>query len=233
MKKNIWSWMGWGALVLIVISGLIWAYSSFPLFVSSIHFSYSTTQSKTVDYYDIHANQFASDTAHMDFTGRYKPFLKYVKKGGHILDAGCGCGRDVEYFQKQGYEVTAFDASIEMVRIATKITGREISCRTFGDVNEIQQYDGIWANNSLLHLPKKRLFYSIDKLCRALKPGGVLFMSFKKGDFEGFEEGRYYTYMDEETLEEMLKPLEDIERVEAWTEVEEGHPWLQMIIRKT
>ncbi len=96
--------------------------------------------------------------------------------------------------------MTAFDASIEMVRIAKQTTGKEISCRTFDDVNEIQQYDGIWANNSLLHLPKKRLFHSIDKLCRALKPGGVLFMSFKRGNFEGFEEGRYYTYMDEETL---------------------------------
>lgn len=33
----------------------------------------------------------------------------YVEPGGHILDVGCGSGRDAKYFIDKGYQVTAFD----------------------------------------------------------------------------------------------------------------------------
>ena len=34
-------------------------------------------------------------------------FEKRLYAGAHILDLGCGSGRDAKYFIDQGYEVTA------------------------------------------------------------------------------------------------------------------------------
>src|SRR3712207_7267921 len=42
-------------------------------------------------------------------------FLRRVRPGGRILDAGCGTGRDALAFVQRGFEVVAFDASAEMV----------------------------------------------------------------------------------------------------------------------
>ena len=44
----------------------------------------------------------------------YEDFLNHIKKEGHILDAGCGSGRDTYMFKKYGYKVTAIDASSEI-----------------------------------------------------------------------------------------------------------------------
>ena len=74
---------------------------------------------------------------------------------GHILDAGCGSGRDSKAFQELGYAVSAFDASEEICRFATEYLGQEVQCRRFEDVIEENCYDGIWASASLLHVSKK------------------------------------------------------------------------------
>ncbi|HJD58451.1 MAG TPA: class I SAM-dependent methyltransferase [Rickettsia endosymbiont of Ceroptres masudai] len=58
-----------------------------------------------------------------DLSDNYKEFISYLAKQAHILDAGCGVGRDIKYFLSQRYQVTAFDGSTEMVKLATKETG--------------------------------------------------------------------------------------------------------------
>jgi len=59
-------------------------------------------------------------------TDLYQPFLKLVREGGHILDAGCGSGRDSLYFLEQGYEITAFDSCEELVRLAAVPINRDV-----------------------------------------------------------------------------------------------------------
>ena len=45
--------------------------------------------------------------------------------GASILDLGCGSGRDSLYFLEKGYIVTSVDASEEMVRLSSELTGQE------------------------------------------------------------------------------------------------------------
>jgi ubiquinone/menaquinone biosynthesis C-methylase UbiE len=44
----------------------------------------------------------------------YTRFLARIPAGGHILDAGCGSGRDALAFRKLGYAVTAFVKGYQM-----------------------------------------------------------------------------------------------------------------------
>ena len=96
-----------------------------------------------------------------------------------IWDAGCGSGRDARAFASLGYQVSAFDASPELCRLASKHCGFKVAQRTFQDVSEEAAYDGIWCCASLLHVPSDEMPEVLGQLWRALKPGGSLFATFK------------------------------------------------------
>ncbi|MEN9451031.1 MAG: hypothetical protein RLZZ369_90, partial [Pseudomonadota bacterium] len=68
---------------------------------------------QTLDYYNRNAEAFFQTTAYVDMAPLYERFIKHVTPRGHILDAGCGSGRDSKAFKEMGFRVSAFDASSE------------------------------------------------------------------------------------------------------------------------
>jgi SAM-dependent methyltransferase len=189
--------------------------------------------SETINYYNLHTKEFVDRTLGFDMSSSYTPFLALIPLNGLILDAGCGSGRDAKYFLKKGYRVNAFDASLKMAKTATKNTGIPVQHLYFHQLEEIEKYDGIWANASLLHVPKNELKLSLAKIYGALKHSGVWFLTFKWGRFEGMKQGRYFTYMTEEALWDMLKQLSYIEKVHEWKETVNETVWLHLIVRKS
>ena len=73
-----------------------------------------------MNYYDENAQEFFDGTVNADMSKHHEEFLKYIPENGHILDAGCGSGRDTKIFKDLGYEVTAIDGSLEMCRLASE-----------------------------------------------------------------------------------------------------------------
>lgn len=55
----------------------------------------------------------------------------------------------------------------------------------FQELDAVNEYNGIWACSSILHLPKKELRSVLQKMCIALKDNGMIYTSFKYGNFEG------------------------------------------------
>ncbi|GAB6137950.1 class I SAM-dependent methyltransferase [Halanaerobaculum tunisiense] len=80
----------------------------------------------TIDYYNRNAIDFYENTVDLDMSDQYQAFLRYVKENGHILDAGCGSGRDSLYFLEQGYQITAVDASQELVKLSSELINQEV-----------------------------------------------------------------------------------------------------------
>jgi 2-polyprenyl-3-methyl-5-hydroxy-6-metoxy-1,4-benzoquinol methylase len=101
--------------------------------------------------------------------------------GGFILDAGCGSGRDARAFREKGFSVYAFDACPELAALAAAHADIPVEVRTFADVDEEQRYDGVWACASLLHVPREHLPDALNRLWRALRPGGAFYLSFRPG----------------------------------------------------
>ena len=156
--------------------------------------------SLSIDYYDRNGSLFFSGSAYADLSAVHARFLAHVPKGGSVLEAGCGSGRDARAFAQAGYAVTAFDGSAKMVELATAHTGLPVLHRRFEDADWQDVFDGIWSCASLLHVPRKDLGGVMTRMARALKPGGVWFMSFKNGRAERFAHERHFTDMDEELL---------------------------------
>lgn len=159
----------------------------------------------TIDYYNQNAETFVKETLHADMNENRKRFLKYVCPGGRILDAGCGSGRDALAFRQAGYQIDAFDASEEICRLASETLGFPVRCLCFQDLEGEAEYDGIWACASLLHVPGEELPDVIQRLKKILKPGGVLYASFKKGEGDRTKGGRYFQDMTEEKLKDLFE----------------------------
>ena len=133
-------------------------------------------------------------------------FLARVPRGGHILDAGYGSGRDARAFTVAGYQVTAFDASAEMIKRAAAYTGLDVRHMTFADMAWVEEFDGIWACATLLHVSRDELSSTFAGFARALRRGGAWYLSVKHGTDDRVVGERTFTDMTEQ---EMQKRLED------------------------
>ena len=190
----------------------------------------------TIDYYNQNADTFAEQTVAVDFQKTQDRFLKSLR-GSKILDFGCGSGRDAKYFFDLGYEVSAIDGSEELCKIARTYSGIDVKHMYFQDLDEQEAYDGIWACSSILHLTKNELKDVLAKMRRALKPGGIIYTSFKYGEFEGQRNGRYFTDFTLETFRDFMKDIPGLSMDEYWItgDVRPGRgeeKWLNLILSR-
>lgn len=171
---------------------------------------------QTLDYYNRNADTFFQTTANVDMGPLYERFIKLVGDTGHILDAGCGSGRDAKAFKEMGYEVSAFDASVELAQRAQAYAGIAVDVISFNEFNAIEKFNGIWACASLLHVPRTQLPNALDRLWRGLKPSGVLYVSFKLGEGERTHGDRFFTDLNDQTLRAVIDALPGVTSHETW-----------------
>lgn len=188
------------------------------------------------NYYNENAQEFFEGTVNADMSGNYTEFLPHLPKGSHILDAGCGSGRDAKCFINLGYNVSAMDASEEMCHLASEYTGLKVKLLRFQDLEETEEYDGIWASATLLHVPSEELSQVLKRLHTALKKDGVLYVSFKYGEFEGERNGRFFHDLKEDKAEEVFTRA-GFKIIKWWItgDVREGRgeeKWLNMVCEK-
>lgn len=194
-----------------------------------------TTQ--TLSYYNQNAAQFSNSTQSLDFSSVQDKFLSFLQPQAHILDFGCGPGRDTKYFLSHGCSTDAIDGSEEFCRIASEYTGIPVKQMLFQELNASEEYDGIWACSSILHSTYDELKDILKKLARALKKEGILYASFKYGDFEGMKNGRYFIDMTEDKLRRILQETDVFQIKEKWisSDVRPGRDdekWMNMILVK-
>ena len=191
----------------------------------------------TLTYYNQNAQSFITNTISVDFTATQTRFTTHLPQGATILDFGCGSGRDTKYFLSQGYQVEAIDGSEALCKLASEYTGIPIKRMLFQELDAEEQYDGIWACSSILHLPLEELKPVLEKMAKALRPQGIIYTSFKYGNFAGERNGRYFTDMTETSLVALMQDITALKTEEQWitSDVRPGRgeeKWLNVILRK-
>jgi SAM-dependent methyltransferase len=192
----------------------------------------------STEFYERNADAFYGDTVTTDMAPIYERFLPLVRPGGRILDAGCGSGRDTLAFLRRGYQVDAFDGSSEMVRRASALTGIEVSQLVFESLVDRplpEKYNGIWCCASLLHVERELLPFVMGALRHSLAPGGIMYVSFKHGETDRVKDGRKFTDLTEQGLEQILATIGGCELSDRWL-TDDQRPgrsdrWLNAIIR--
>lgn len=190
----------------------------------------------TIDFYNTNADSFYSSTVDVDMSHLYKKFTQHLPPEALILDAGCGSGRDSKAFLSMNYRVVPFDASQEMVKRASELTGLDVQCISFDQYQSTEKYDGIWTCASLLHISMKQLPAIMKKFNRMLVDGGIWYLSFKYGAEEREKNGRHFTDINETILADLLSPLTYLDVLSTWI-TEDARPdrdekWLNAIIKK-
>lgn len=195
-----------------------------------LHFNMS------IEYYQQNASSFFEGTVNVDMTNIYQHFTQHLSDDALILDAGCGSGRDTKAFIDMGYQVDAFDASSKLAELASAYTNTNIKVSTFDQVTDDNKYDGIWCCASLLHVPKQDLLQTMRQLAKALKPNGVMYVSFKYGIDQREKDGRLFTDIDENGLKQLLCKVDNIFLIHQWI-TEDNRPsrnekWLNATLLK-
>ena len=148
----------------------------------------------TSSFYDDNAAVYAARKRRLP-QNRLDAFLDTLPKGASILELGCGGGQDAAYMLSRGFDVTPTDGSTELAQQAEALIGKPVKILRFEMLEAEGDYDGVWAEASLLHVPRIALPDILARIRRALKDGGRFHASFKAGDAEGHDTfGRYYNY---------------------------------------
>ncbi|WAR43558.1 class I SAM-dependent methyltransferase [Methylomonas rapida] len=192
---------------------------------------------RTLDFYNTQAPQYVAETVDLDVSNIRNLFLNHIPEGGHILDLGCGSGRDSRFFLAHGCSITAVDASDELANLASEFIGQPVENLSFQEIDYLEAFDGIWACASLLHCPKSAMGGVMQRMTKALKPNGIIYMSFKYGTDERIDErGRFFNDYTEASMSKLLAEYAELQIVEIFTETKPlrsgFQTWLNVFARK-
>lgn len=190
----------------------------------------------SIEYYNQNAADYFDNTVDIEMQENWDIFTSLLPEGGSILDLGCGSGRDSAYFISCGYDVTALDASEEMCDLASIHIGQDVLNMTFEEMDFDEVFDGIWACASLLHVPGNEIERIFSKVVNSLKMNGVLYMSFRYGDFEGDRDGRFFKDYRTKVLKELITKHENLEIIEIQKcedkRQDSDITWIYALVRK-
>ena len=159
----------------------------------------------TIDVYNENAAEYANLDIDKVSLKAYRDFSNALPKNSLVLDYGCGPGYFAKKFLADGFKVDAFDASEKMIEIASIETQVNWWVADFKSFRATKLYDGIWANFSLLHAPKKEIIQLIQTIFKSLKPHGLFSVGLKLGTGEKRDRiGRKYSYFEENEIRNIL-----------------------------
>lgn len=195
-----------------------------------------SNKANSISFYNNNADEFVINTISVDMTSLYQKFLPLLPANAHILDAGCGSGRDSKYFIDNGFSVTAMDASKALAKSAAMLIGQPVHECLFQDFQSDIQFDAIWACASLLHVSSAELPDVFNNLASQLKPQGLFYCSFKYGNGDVERGGRYFTNADDTRLNTFISSS-PLHIVDSWLTGDlrlgrENERWINVILSK-
>ncbi len=101
-----------------------------------------------------------------------------------VCDIGCGPGHVARYLHDRGLNISGIDLSPGMVEEARRLNPGIVFSQ--GNMLALDVEDGAWAGivafYSIIHIERHDVVRALRELCRTLRPGGLLLLSFHIGD---------------------------------------------------
>lgn len=138
--------------------------------------------------------------------------LKYLPVASYdILEIGSGTGALALWLSKLGHDVTCIEPAEKPAKKVVE-KGLNVCIMRFQDFSLRQKFDSIIAISSLIHIRRSEMILQVQKISQLIKPGGIVFISFIEGDFEGYEDptgkgkNRFFSKFTQDELNILLSP---------------------------
>ncbi len=145
-------------------------------------------------------------------------FIKKLLPSAHVLDVGCGSGVKSKYLIAHGLKVTGIDISDKLLEIARReVPAGEFKVFSMTNLDSMPEtFDGVFAQASLLHIPRKDAGKVVGKMAERVVPGGLLYIAVKevrtdkpeegtlKEDDYGYTYERFFSYFTQPELEKYM-----------------------------
>ncbi len=194
---------------------------------------------QTLDHYQQRAAEFWQGTRDHDVSQNIAALLQHIEAPApfEILDFGCGPGRDLKTFKLLGHRATGLEGAAQLAAMARTYSGCDVLQQNFLQLDlPSGQFDGVFANAVLFHVPSQALPRVLAHLFATLKPGGVLFSSNPRGDGqEGWNGDRYGAFHDLPAWRGYMSAAGFIELIHYYRPAglpRERQPWLASVWRK-
>ena len=133
-------------------------------------------------------------------------FIDRLADRSAVLDLGCGVGDSAARIQAAGHDVTCIDASPDMAMAAKELFGLDVRQQSFEELDTVAGFDAIWASFSLLHAPKAAMPGILERIHRALRNNGIIYIGLKQGVGEERDDfGRFYAYYEKAELTGLIR----------------------------
>lgn len=194
---------------------------------------------RTLVHYDEHAEDFREGTREHDVSQNIASLLRHIESSPPfaILDFGCGPGRDLKAFTALGHRAVGLDGAARFVAMARADSGCAVWHQDFLALDlPAGEFDGVFANAALFHVPSQELPRVLRQLRATLKARGVLFSSNPHGaNEEGWNRGRYGAYHDLEAWRGHMTAAGFVELAHFYRppgRPREQQPWLASVWRR-
>ena len=198
----------------------------------------ATFTQQTIDYYNDNAGSFWHGTKDHDVSQNIEALVRHIEGEApfRILDFGCGPGRDLMDWSARGHSPVGLDGSKVFCEMARERAGVEVWHQDFCALDlPKHNFDGVFANATLFHVPTSTLPKTLKALNNTLKPGGVLMSSNPRGpDIENFSGDRFGAYHSLERWRDFMSAagFEEIEHYYRPTGLPQSQqPWLVSLWR--
>lgn len=159
----------------------------------------------------------------------------YLPAGSTLLELGMGVGLDLDELSKQ-YEVTGSDSSPIFVNEYKKRNTRaRVLILDAAHIDIHETFDCIYSNKVMQHLTLEAFKKSLLEQKAHLNAQGILFMTLWYGTYqeEWLLDGQIlFTYYTEEDIKRIVGDDFDIEKLERYTESDEGDSMLVVLRKK-
>lgn len=185
--------------------------------VHHLHDVQQAAGAATVRAYGAYAGDYRANTAVVPDAVRamVQRFADRLPDGARVLEVGSGPGRDAVAIEAVGLSVRRTDITPAFVSML-RASGHEadlldpLTDDLSDPVAPAAPYAGVWASACLLHVARADLPVVLARLADATVEGGVLALSLKEGDGEGWSihgnvsAPRFFVYWREAPLREAL-----------------------------
>ncbi|ODM77326.1 class I SAM-dependent methyltransferase [Bradyrhizobium elkanii] len=126
---------------------------------------------------------------------------RFFIRGGATADIGCGSGREVAWLNAHGFPAEGYDASEGLLAEArARYPTLRFTRAELPDLSGIaaNSFDNVLCETVIMHLDHALIAPSVRRMFELVKPGGVLYLSWRVTEGEDARDahGRLYAAFD-------------------------------------